>query len=439
MMREARRARPKLTLTMAVMAALLVVAESSGLVVRAGESASVGTDETVEDDLYVTGDEVHIEGIVLGDLVFSGRQLTVSGRVSGDLIAAGQTVVVAGEVGDDVRMAGMALKLGPGAAIGDDLVAAGFSFEAEPSSRIAGSAVIAGYQALLAGEIGEDLSASLVGLQLDGVVERDVEATVESEAGPAWWTRFMGSPVPMPTVAAGLGLGDGARVGGALAYTSKAPARMADDGRVAGAIEHLQPEEKPPPPPSLAARGRSILRRIAALLVIGALLLWLAPGRLDAVSATLRERPAVSALSGLAVVVLTPVVLLALVAAGGTLAMLFGVLSLGWLVAATILLVIVLVLVLGVGLWLLVTFVAPLVVAWTGGRWSLERTLPGKRARLLALVIGLAALGILLAVPMLGRLVGWLVALMGLGAVGVQSARRLRERGRKAAAPPASG
>ena len=120
-----------------LLAVLLVASPAWGEVeTRSGQEVRIGPDEVVEDDLYVTANEVVVDGTVEGDLVAFGRSITVNGTVEGDLIAAGQTVEVGGTVEDDARIAGQALLLGEGANVGDDLLAAGYSLENAPASTV---------------------------------------------------------------------------------------------------------------------------------------------------------------------------------------------------------------------------------------------------------------------------------------------------------------
>jgi cytoskeletal protein CcmA (bactofilin family) len=78
---------------------LLIASPVLGAVeTRSGDRVVIGSGEEVDDDLYITANEVVVDGSIEGDLVTFGRTVTVNGRVQGDLIAAGQSVEV-GEIG----------------------------------------------------------------------------------------------------------------------------------------------------------------------------------------------------------------------------------------------------------------------------------------------------------------------------------------------------
>ena len=52
----------------------------------------------VEDDLYVSGERVVINGVVDGDLIVTGQNITVDGTVTGDIYIFGTTVTVGGNI-----------------------------------------------------------------------------------------------------------------------------------------------------------------------------------------------------------------------------------------------------------------------------------------------------------------------------------------------------
>jgi len=62
--------------------------------------------EVINEDLYVGGESVEINGTVNGDLYVAGRNINIDGQVTGDLLAAGSTVYISGNIGQDARIAG---------------------------------------------------------------------------------------------------------------------------------------------------------------------------------------------------------------------------------------------------------------------------------------------------------------------------------------------
>jgi cytoskeletal protein CcmA (bactofilin family) len=422
--------------SIAVLAVAVVCALAGGATLvaevgrRTGETVTVAAGEVVPDDLYATGEVVRVEGTVRGDLVAVAREVIVAGTVEGDVIAAAQAVSITGTVGDDARVAGQVILLSDTARLADDLVAAGFSLEAEAGSSIGGSVLFAGYQALLAGEVTESLRMAVGALALAGTVHGDVEAKVGAadertppQFGPP-------PPVRIPTVASGLGLADGARVGGDLRYESPDEAEIAPGAEIAGEVvyEPVAGEQAP----TAGDRVLGAVRRLVALLLVGGLLVLLAPRWLGELAATVRQRPLPSLGWGLVFLVAAIFAALLLALAVALVAALLGLVTLKGLAIAIAGLGILAELALVFGLIVVCAYLPAVVVGLAGGRLAVARDAQPTRVRLFAaLALGVTGLVVLGLVPYLGALVGLLVALLGLGALWLWGAGRLRD------APPA--
>ena len=76
----------------ALLVGLITASTAWAVETRSGDSVVIGPDEVVDDDLYVTANNVVIDGTIRGDLVAFGQSITVDGTVEGDLIAAGRSV-----------------------------------------------------------------------------------------------------------------------------------------------------------------------------------------------------------------------------------------------------------------------------------------------------------------------------------------------------------
>src|SRR5467141_2126671 len=66
--------------------------------IRQGD-VTIGTTETIDDDLYVAGQNIAINGTIHGDLIAAGTNITVDGNVTGDVFAAGNFIAIRGQVG----------------------------------------------------------------------------------------------------------------------------------------------------------------------------------------------------------------------------------------------------------------------------------------------------------------------------------------------------
>ena len=81
---------------LALLVGLITASTAWAVETRSGDSVVIGPDEVVDDDLYVTANNVVIDGTIRGDLVAFGQNITVDGTVEGDLIAAGRSVEIDG-------------------------------------------------------------------------------------------------------------------------------------------------------------------------------------------------------------------------------------------------------------------------------------------------------------------------------------------------------
>lgn len=416
---------PGLVVGAALLLGSLFGVQLLGAEFKSGENVTIGENEIVDDDLYMTGDTMTVKGRVVGDVVAAGRLVVIEGVVEGDLIAAGQAVVIRGEITDDVRIAAMALKLASGSRVGDDVFAAGFSFESEPQSRVAGKTGLTGYQAVLGGEHLQGLEASLVSLRLEGEVSGSADVTVDSEAAPAWWIRFMQSPVPLPVVEPGLTVAEGARVGGDITYKSMAEATVDPAAEVTGKIHRSTPRVEPEEEPSLGGRISRAVRWLAVWFLLGSTLLWLAPDKFLGVSDTLVARPWACLGWGLVTLIVFPVAMLLVLVLTAVLSMAFGMLTLGQGAAAVLVLGLVTELVLAAQLWISVFYLAPVVAGFTVGRWLLRRAGSSVNSRYLGLLIGLLIVSLLVAIPYLGFVARTLVVVVAFGAGALWSVRYL--------------
>ena len=103
---------------------------------RGGDTVTVTSGEVVDDDLYIAGNEIIIDGTVNGDLWAVGRTITINGAVKGSVVAAGQTVTINGEIAHAARIAGSELTVK--GAVDGDLLAFGATLYVAESARVGG-------------------------------------------------------------------------------------------------------------------------------------------------------------------------------------------------------------------------------------------------------------------------------------------------------------
>ena len=422
--------------TLAAMLALTIATPAMAFDGRTGDVIVIEADEVIEDDLYVSAAEFTLEGTVKGDLIVAGELIVIKGTVEGDLIAAGNTVVIEGTVTDDARIAGAALQLGDKALIGGDLISAGASLEAKRGSTVQGDTLFGGGQALLAGSMEKDLLIGTGAFELRGEVAGDVTAEVgeAQEGAPSPSAYISETKVSIPNVNPGLTLDEEARIKGSFTYTQSVDIDI-PAGVVDGKITRNEPvvdDVNIPTPPTPAERAANwtfdLLRGIVTLAIFGLLLVWLAPAFLKGLSDKLQTQPLPSFGWGVVAYAAFFFALLLIVVVmifGG---ILFGILSLGSVTGTIIWVGILAIFALIVGFVLFTGFGSQILVAWLGGKWILGRFNPAlAEHKVWPLLLGVVLIGILVNLPVVGWLIGFLIMFFGLGALWLWGRERMQK------------
>jgi cytoskeletal protein CcmA (bactofilin family) len=382
-----------------------------------GDTVTIGSDTVVDDDLYVAAGELVVDGTIEGDLYAAGQTITINGTVEGDITVAGRDITINGNAGDDVRLAGAAVVLGPDAWIGDDVLVAGYSLDMQAGSGVAGDLLFTGRQALLAGEVNQDLLATVGGVEFQGRVGGDMQVAVGSpEDVPPFDARsFFPNMQPIPSVAPGLTFGEDAEVGGDLEYASKQPAAIPAE-QVGGNIQHQRAEwqrggaETPEEGRGIGGWLLEHLRRLVVLSLIGLLLVWLVPTWLTRPGAALQEKPLPGLGWGALILIGFPLLLILALIGFILLVIILG--GPGFVAGLSVIVPLVM------GFWVAAAYLAKVIVGYVGGQAILGRLSPRTAERMIwSVLAGIGAIVVVTALPVLGGLVNLLVSMAGLGAM----------------------
>lgn len=295
--------------------AMAILVANSGLAAEflAGHEVTISADETWEDDVYISANRVNIEGTVKGDVVVGAQYVHVTGEIEGSLCSGAQQTLIEGKIGRTVRAVGQAIEVGKGAQLGGDLVAAGFSLEVKPDAVIAGDLVYAGFQAMLRGQIEEDVWGAVNRSELFGKVGRELSMTVDSSEGNVsgpFPTFGPGVPlISLPTVQPGLTIHDGAEIGSKLIYHAPVEANISADAKVSGPIEWIESKqaELAGPEKTTAYFWRQV-KRYLTFLAMGVLMVVVCPTTTTAVIDQILRRPVISFVTGIVAVPLSLVI-----------------------------------------------------------------------------------------------------------------------------------
>lgn len=418
-----------LALTLVLVLSLGVVGTAQAFEFIENEDVPAG--EVVDDDLFIVGDRVVIDGTVNGDLFAFGQSVIINGVVNGSLITGAQTVEINGDVAGSFYNGSSSAVLGPEASVGRNVYFGGFSLSVDQGATVGRDVAAGGYQATINGEIGRDLYVGAASLEIGGKVGGDVKADVEGPSGEDFYMPFM-PPGVSETKSPGIYITDGAEIGGKVSYTS--PVNQDDNIETApeGGVTFSTPvpdeadmKEKPKAPSGRVGAALKVgqwflkrLREFVTLLALGALVLWLIPDLFNKVLDKTESKPLPATGWGLLSLIVGYVgvaIVGALILAIG---IFFGVLTLGGLGRT----------VFGVGFsslgfaftifLLLVNYGSKLVIAFWGGRWILVKLAPqAAESKVWPLVLGVVLYVILRGIPIIGWIFGLFVTLIGLGAM----------------------
>ncbi|MBI4333730.1 MAG: hypothetical protein HY673_20910 [Chloroflexi bacterium] len=336
---------------------------------RSGDLVVVPAGEVVNDDLYVAGRDLTIDGTVNGDLLAAGGTVTINGDVNGSLMVAGGTVNINGKVARAVRAAGGTLMVN--GEIGGDLIVAGGTVTIAGAASIGKDLVLASGTAHAAGSVGRNLKGFGGDIVLAGSVKGNAELAADR-----------------------LTLTPGADIQGGLVYTSENEADVRSGASVRGATVRKFPEGRDRRP--LSDAGNKLLHFLMAM-AVGIMIIFIAPGRLQAAADSIRTKPWPALGWGALALLATPIA---------------AVMVMATIIGIPLALI-------GIAFWLMALYLSQIPVGLIAGRTILRRFgKPQTKASLVvALACGLAVLGILSAAPVLGFLIVLGTVLFGLGAI----------------------
>ena len=133
---------------------LVSPARAQGIQVTFEDSVPAG--EVVENDAFLSGTSVNIDGMVVGDAFAVGAVVEVNGEVDGSLVAIGQNVVINGKVGGTTYVAAVTLELGEDAELGRNLYFIGGNINTAEGSIIGRDLVTISFGGRFNGEIGRN-------------------------------------------------------------------------------------------------------------------------------------------------------------------------------------------------------------------------------------------------------------------------------------------
>ena len=336
------------------------------------ETVLIPKGEVVDGDYFAAGERVTIAGTVNGDAYVAGGNVVVEGEINGDLITAGGNVNVRGKVTQDVRAGGGQVTVSGD--IGGNVTLVGGSLEIADSAKITGSLVSAGGNLAVFAPIGKGATFGAGNATIGNLINGDVTAGVGE-----------------------LALTPNAKVAGDLNYWSDRGANIQQGAEVSGKTTHNFPPKKEKQESRKALGGVLGFFKIVsflAALVIGVILIKLAPQFTKITADTIVKKPVASLGIGLLTLIITPIVIL------------IAAITVIGIPIALILLV----------LFLITMYFAKIFVSVAIGRKIVE-VINQKAGDYAIFILGLLVYTILTLIPVIGVIVGILVLLAGVGAI----------------------
>ena len=343
---------------------------------KGGESFEVKKDETLNKDLFFSGQRLRVAGTVDGDVYAFGQQVDVSGHVTGDVICFAQTARITGQVDGNVRSFTNNITIS--GIVDKNVSAFNQVLNLDSNGRIGRSMALFTETGTLDGKIGRDFRGFFKEATISGTIGGDMKAKGES-----------------------LTIASSAEIGGKAVFEGAKPADVASGAKLASPLEFKQMEHG-----SRRERGGGFyiwkVVWAGARILFGLVLISLMP---IFAKESVESAEQYGASLGLGVLVFFGVFIAAFIACITIVGLLLGVSTLF--------------------LWTVVLFSSYVVVGAVIGRW-----LFGKDNQLWPLV-GRMAVGVLIvmaatSIPHLGFWVMLAVWIWGMGAVSLALYRRLQ-------------
>jgi hypothetical protein len=252
---------------LAISMVLLLVLGAGGTVSAAEfpKGGSIPAGEVIDDDVFISGEYVVIDGTVNGMLFASGSKVTLNGTVVGDVVLVGDTILVSdsavidgnliiagadltvnGQVTGSVFGGSTAMDIGASALVGRNMYYGGFSLSTIKGSRVSKDLFVAVYQAILFGAIDRDLTFAGAAVELNNTIGRNATLNVgkvEEGSQANSWMAFNPyiSRYVEKTIQPGIRVSDSALIVGKMTYTSSVEETAKLDAVTSGTVVYQTP------------------------------------------------------------------------------------------------------------------------------------------------------------------------------------------------------
>ena len=342
---------------------------------------SVSKDQIIDGNFIRAGSSIEIDGNVKGDVIVAGNSITINGAVAGDVIAVGNLIRISGPVGGSIRVAGSTIEIN--GAVERNVWAAGNTVTIGPNASVGWDVLLGGATVEIEGPVsgGAWLGGAII--TIDNKIGKNVDATLDRDSQ--------------------LILGSSANVSGAVTYHALKDDQLVrrDGATVGGEVTRdvsgstdMQSWKK-----TFGAFWAFMkLFIIFSSILVGVILVSVVPKLLLDVSGEMINAPARSLGWGIAAAILVPMVL--------------------FLLAITIIgLPITLI---GSALYIILMYIAKIIAAFVAGLYILNALSADKKfsgSLMWPLILGVILFAVLSIIPLLGGIAKLLLTIMAFGAL----------------------
>ena len=408
--------------------------------------------KVIDDDVFLSSEEVLMDGTVNGMLISTGQTITINGTVHGDALLMGETVVLAngalidgnlfttaaiiqvdGRVSGSVFSASASAELKENARVGRNLYYGGFSLTTKEGSMVNTDLFSGVYQAILNGAVARDVKIGAGAIDLYGTVGRNAVFNVghdkESRDPETWFMFTPGRNYFPPAIPAGIHIADSARIAGNLTFTSDSDQSAEFKQVTSGSVTYQAPAplESYRAPQSRAANARRSvqgfslfqgLQRFLTLFLLGALVIWLLLKPFNRVVEAGYRNPLQAAGWGFVVMAVGFLAMLMVPLVFVLMAVFLGFISLGGLLFAWLGVVGAAIFFITMAFLLVVFTLSKVVALYLVGKWLTGHLFPTSAGNAwVILVVGVFVYVLVAAIPVVGVLAGIAAALLGTGAI----------------------
>ena len=342
---------------------------------RTGQNPTVAKDETIQGDIFLSGERVRVEGTVDGDVFAVGKDIDIDGHVTGDVVTAGRYLRIPGIVDGNVRSAGNTVVIS--GTVGKNITWFGDAVTVESAGKVVHGITMFGGTLAIDGHVGRDILFYGEEMNLNGVCSGSV--------------REKGNMMI---------IGSNAQVDGTIHFEGNKPAEVAAGAKLASPVEFKQMEKK-----EGYRTGHYYVWQViwlAAFILYGLVLFSLMPRFAEE---AVKSAEQYGASAGLGVLTLFGVPIAALIACVTVVGLFIGLSTLF--------------------LWYASLYFAQVIVGTVVGQWLMGRTSEfwpfiGR------MTVGVVMVRLLTTIPEVGGWVKFVAILWGVGAISLAIFRRFQ-------------